>query len=112
MRAIIYLCMVVWLSALSANAQQNIISTDSVTLQIMQGNYNPADYASSNPIIHPDSITQQIIAFVSPDSLKSYIEALGTFYNRNTNSDTVSSTTGIGAARRWAYSKFAQFSAL
>ena len=100
------------LSAANASAQTNIISTDSVAEQIMLGNYNPTNYASSNPITHPDSITQAIIASVFPDSLKSYITTLGTFYNRNTGSDTVSNTIGIGAARRWAFGKFAAFSAL
>jgi hypothetical protein len=100
------------LSASRVGAQINIISTDSVAEQIMLGNYNPADFASSNPVTHPDSITQAIIASVSPDSLKSYITTLGTFYNRNTGSDTVSNTIGIGAARRWAFGKFAEFSAL
>jgi hypothetical protein len=113
MRFIKYFIVIVFLfSALNAGAQTSIISTDSVAEQIMLGNYNPSDFASSNPITHPDSITQAIIASVSPDSLKSYIETLGTFYNRNTGSDTVSNVMGIGAARRWAFSKFAEFSAL
>ncbi len=100
------------LSVLYAGAQTNIPSTDSVAEQVLLGNYNPASYASSNPVTHPDSISQAIIASVSPDSLKSYLITLGTFYNRNTGSDTVSATIGIGAARRWAFSKFAEFSAL
>src|SRR5689334_21316342 len=100
MRAIVASLVVLFGGALAATAQQNIISTDSVALQVMQGNYNPTVFASSNPITHPDSISQQIISSVSPDSLKSYIVTLGTFYNRNTNSDTVSNATGIGAARR------------
>src|SRR5678815_690945 len=89
------------LSTFSVVAQTNILCTDSVAEQVMLGNYNPAAFASSNPITHPDSITQGIIASVSPDSLKSYLITLGTFYNRNTGSDTVSNVTGIGAARRW-----------
>src|ERR1041385_1801993 len=100
------------LTAANASAQTNIICTDSIAEQIMRGNYNPADYASSNPVLYPDSISQGIISSVSTDSLKSYLITLGTFYNRNTGSDTVSNTIGIGAARRWAFSKFAAFSAL
>src|ERR1044071_5376703 len=95
----------------TASAQFNILCTDSVAEHVMLGNYNPASFVSSNPVTHPDSISQQIISSVSPDTLKSYLLTLGTFHNRNTGSDTVSSTTGIGAARRWAFSKFAQFSA-
>ena len=36
---------------------------------------------------------------------------MGEFSTRNTGSDTVSTTNGIGAARRWAFDKFASFSA-
>ena len=112
MRIIFYSLILVLFFVSGVSAQNNIISTDSVAEQVMLGNYNPADFTSSNPVTHPDSITQAIIASVSPDSLKSYLITLGTFYNRNTGSDTVSNTTGIGAARRWAFSKFAQFSAV
>jgi len=35
---------------------------------------------------------------------------MASFFTRHTNSDTVSETTGIGAARRWVYSKFQEFS--
>src|SRR5690606_24046638 len=47
---------------------------------------------------------------VSTDSLFSYLLALQSFQTRNTGSDTVSATKGIGAARRWIYSKFEEFS--
>jgi hypothetical protein len=108
----LFFAITILFSVLRANAQSNIISTDSIAEQVMKGNYNPIAFASSNPITHPDSITQQIIASISPDSLKSYISTLGTFYNRNTGSDTVSNVIGIGAARRWAFGKFAEFSSL
>jgi hypothetical protein len=77
----------------------------------MKGNYDPAAYTAPVIINHPDSISRQLQHLISADSLKSYILALNTFHNRNTGSDTVSTTQGIGAARRWAYSKFQQFSA-
>lgn len=92
-------------------AQVNILSTEILAEQIMIGNYNPASFVSSNPITHPDSISQNIITDVSADTLKNYLVMLGSFHNRNTGSDTVSSVTGIGAARRWVFSKFAEFSA-
>jgi hypothetical protein len=38
------------------------------------------------------------------------LEKLGSFQNRNSGSDTISSIKGIGAARRWVYEKFQQFS--
>lgn len=92
-------------------AQTNIISTNPVAEQIMLGNYNPATYHASNILNHPDSISRGILADVSPDSLKSYIISLASFGNRNSGSDTVSSTFGIGASRRWIFDKFSEFSA-
>ncbi|MDQ3111277.1 MAG: M28 family peptidase, partial [Bacteroidota bacterium] len=92
-------------------AQTNIISTNPVAEQVMLGNYNPALYQATTILNHPDSISRGILAAVSPDSLKAYITTLAAFGNRNTGSDTVSSTFGIGAARRWIFQKFTQFSA-
>lgn len=96
---------------LLVKAQTNIISTNPVAEQVMLGNYNPASYMASNVINDPDSVSQGILRDVNPDSLKSYILKLASFGNRNTNSDTVSNTFGIGAARRWVYQKFTEFSA-
>jgi hypothetical protein len=93
------------------NAQINIISTDSIAEQVLQGNYNPSTYLASTILNHPDTISQGINNRVSADSLKNYILALASFTNRNTGSDTVSTTRGIGAARRWVFQKFQQFSA-
>lgn len=94
-----------------AFAQQNIISTNPLTLGIMQGNYDPAQYQAQVVIDDHLQIIQGIQDNISPDSLHAYLEALVAFENRNTCSDTVSSTRGIGAARRWAFQKFQQFSA-
>ncbi|MBI3509825.1 MAG: M28 family peptidase [Bacteroidetes bacterium] len=92
------------------SAQTNFVCTTPVAEQIMLGNYNPAMYAPSVVIDQPSVISQGILANVSPDSLKSYILQLAAFKNRNTGSDTTASNFGIGAARRWAYGKFSQFS--
>ena len=43
---------------------------------------------------------------VSAGRLKSDINRLVSFHNRNTFSDTLSETRGIGAARRWLYHEF------
>lgn len=91
-------------------AQSNIISTNIVAEQIMLGNYNPQVYQASTVLNHPDTISQGILAAVSPDSLKAYMIQLAAFGNRNSGSDTVSAAFGIGAARRWVYDKFSQFS--
>lgn len=92
-------------------AQSNIKSTNILAEQIMQGIYNPADYLPSEIIDHPDDIVQKIMAEVSPDSLQAYITKLSEFGTRHTASDTVSATRGVGAARRWVYSKFSEISA-
>lgn len=93
------------------SAQANILTTDPLAAQILSGNYNPADYAASNEITDPATIASEISNRVSPDSLKAYIIRLSEFQNRNSGSDTLSNTTGIGAARRWVYSKFKEFDA-
>lgn len=94
-----------------AFAQSNMVSTNPLAEQIMLGNYDPDIYAASIILSHPDTLVKDINKNISPDSLKKYLEILSTFQNRNTGSDTVSNTRGIGAARRWAFSKFEQFSA-
>lgn len=99
------------LSFSRSGAQVNIISTNPVAHQVLLGNYDPSQYMPSVVINHPDSIVKGINQDISPDTLKSYLFALRTFQNRNTGSDTVSSTKGIGAARRWVYSKFQEYSA-
>lgn len=95
----------------TAWAQTSITSTDTNAARVMMGLYDPAAYAASTVINDPAVISAGIRADVSPDSLKLWLETLATFENRNTGSDTNSSTRGIGAARRWIYSKFQQFSA-
>src|SRR5687767_11810524 len=79
--------------------------------QIMLGAYDPSTYMASQVLNHPDTIAQGIMARVNPDSLKAYIIKLANFRNRNSGSDTISSTEGFGAARRWVYTKFQQYSA-
>lgn len=50
-----------------------------------------------------------LVAAISPDSIKSHIAKMVSFGTRHSLSDTVSNSTGIGAARRWVASKFFQF---
>ena len=92
-------------------SQTNIICTNSVAEQVMKGNYNPQIYMPPVTINNPDSIIKVITQQISPDSLHGYLDILASFYTRNTASDTVSDSTGIGAARRWAFKKFSEFSA-
>lgn len=91
-------------------AQTNITVSNPVALNIMLGNYDPAIYTQTTVISHPDSISSGIYQNISPDSLKENIIKLGSFGNRNSGSDTLSPTFGIGAARAWVYNKFQQYS--
>jgi len=91
-------------------SQSNILLTDSLVEQVIKGNYNPSQFLPTIIYDQPDTIVRGLNANINTDSLHSYLDQLNTFHNRNTASDTVSNTTGIGAARRWAFSKFQQFS--
>lgn len=102
---------VLYLLAFCASAQTNMLSTNPIAEQIMLGNYNPTDYLPTVSISHPDDIVPAIMEGISTDSLKSYLLEMSVFQNRNTGSDTVSNTFGIGAARRWVYQKFQAISA-
>ncbi|HLP14040.1 MAG TPA: M28 family peptidase [Flavobacteriales bacterium] len=88
----------------------NILSTNTTAEQVMLGNYNPATYMASTIICHPDSISQGINARIDADSLKATILKMATFHNRNSGTDTNMTTKGFGAARRWVYAKFKQYS--
>ena len=52
-----------------------------------------------------------IIQEVSADRLENDVRTLANFGTRNTFSDTVSTSRGIGAARRWIKAQFDQISA-
>ncbi len=54
---------------------------------------------------------QAILDSISATHIRSYLDTLVGFYYRHTMDDTVSQTTGMGAARRWVYRKFQEFSA-
>ncbi len=99
------------LHAGASRAQTAMLSTNPLAEQVMIGQYDPAAFAASTVISDPASLSQGIQARVSPDSMLAYLRVLRTFQNRNTGSDTVSATKGIGAARRWVYSKLEGFSA-
>jgi len=91
--------------AMLTMAQTDIFLTHSQAADVLTGNYDPGAYASSQPFTDPHLIAQDMDASINADSLKSYLEQMGAFVNRNSGSDTVSATKGIGAARRWAYNK-------
>ncbi|MGQ0827234.1 MAG: M28 family peptidase [Bacteroidota bacterium] len=104
------LILVCLIAVFNTKAQTNIISTTPLAEQIMKGNYNPVTYQASTIISDPAVISADINARILPDSLHSYLKQMKKFQNRNTLSDTLSTTKGIGAARKWAFAKFQQFS--
>jgi len=79
-------------------------------LQILRGQYPPSRYAVSSSISHPDAIACDLINQISADSLQQHLQKLTEFGTRHTWSDTLSHTSGIGAARRWAFAKMQQYS--
>ncbi len=58
----------------------------------------------------PDPEIQKMLSRISADSIKADIQKLVGFKTRHTLSDTLSGTTGIGAARRWIKSRFDAYS--
>jgi hypothetical protein len=102
--------------ALSYNAAaQTYPNNESVTStevdNILLGNYTPSAYRATTVITDPGTISAGLLDDISPDSLSADLFMLNSFGNRNMFSDTTSSTFGIGAARRWIYNKFLQYSA-
>jgi len=94
-----------------AHSQTSLTLTSTEVSNILKGSYTPAAYAASSAFNDPNAISIELVGRISTDSLKSSLVALRAFQNRNTGSDTVSNTRGIGAARRWVYNKFLQYSA-
>ena len=64
----------------------------------------------SQVIVHKDASIEKMVADVSPDSLKLYIEKMVSFGTRHTLSVQNNKIRGIGAARNWVLDKFQEFS--
>lgn len=56
-----------------------------------------------------DAQISEMVNLISADSIKDHIAHMVAFDTRHALSDTISSTKGIGAARRWVATKFLQF---
>jgi hypothetical protein len=95
-----------------AHAQTSMAVTSTEVNKIIVGNYTASSYPAINVITDPASVSAGLLNDISADSLKAYLVALNGFRNRNTFSDTNSTTFGIGAARRWVLGKFQQYSAV
>ncbi|MEN0046733.1 MAG: M28 family peptidase, partial [Bacteroidota bacterium] len=105
---ILTICITV--STVDLFAQINIFFTNPEAAKVVKGDFEMEDYTAPNAIIQPDAIFEDLVAQVSADSLRVYLEQLTVFENRNTGSDTLSETFGIGAARRWVHQKMGSFS--
>ena len=79
---------------------------------IIRGNYDPSVIGVSPWGNNPDRICCTLAEEISEDSLYVNLLEMTAFGNRNTYSDTVSNSWGIGAARRWAEQKFLNYSSL
>ena len=98
-------------TAIEATCQTNIKLTNSVVSDILKGNYVYEVYEPSAAFNDPHAIAAELSDRIRPDSLHSYLKKMSAFETRNTGSDTVSDTRGMGAARRWAHQMFEKFSA-
>jgi Zn-dependent M28 family amino/carboxypeptidase len=110
MKLALLVCLISLVSMVSVTAQENSHFTNPVIYSILKGDYDPQDYLPSEIISDPYTISAALEAFVSPDSMKATLIELRKFHNRNTASDTVSTTKGIGAARTWVLSRLNEFS--
>jgi hypothetical protein len=93
-----------------AEAQSNMTISNPVAGQILTGNYDPLQYTPSLIINATDSILDGVVNKVSKDTLVKYLVKIDSYHNRNSGSDTISSTHGIGAVRRWIHQKFTEYS--
>lgn len=111
MKRFYFILCAICLNAFSPIAQTNSHFTNPLLFDILNGNYDPQAYAASVIVDDPTEISTELATEINPDSLKAILLELRKFHNRNTGSDTLSATTGIGAARKWVLDKFNTYSA-
>ncbi|MBU6366335.1 MAG: hypothetical protein KJT01_09020, partial [Gemmatimonadetes bacterium] len=70
----------------------------------------PAAIRAQGPRPDADPRIAALVAAVSQERLQATVTRLAGFGTRNTLSDTVSDTRGIGAARRWIFRELASYS--
>jgi Zn-dependent M28 family amino/carboxypeptidase len=59
----------------------------------------------------PPTLPAKVMAEITPKSIHSHVEHLASFGTRHSLSETESDTRGIGAARRWIFAQFNDYSA-
>ncbi len=108
MKNAVRLIFVSWLLALgsSLSAQTNLRLSEPLMLPVLKGQYNPSQFYSGQPNSSKAAIKQNLLTQTSSDSLLQYLFGLNQFKNRNSGSDTLAVSNGIGAARNWALAQF------
>ena len=106
MRSLLLSLLCILLTGNVLYSQTNIHFTNPEIFNILKGNYDPAIFLPAFPIDDPYAISEDMLHQINPDSMKATLLALRTFHNRNTGADTISETTGIGAARKWILKQF------
>jgi len=91
-------------------AQTNMRFNTQELATVFIGDFNPGSYPMATDYGTPENLVAEIATEVSPDSLKSYLIAMQQFHTRNTGSDTLTATRGIGGARNWVLAQFDRFS--
>jgi len=106
MKSLLFSTLCCLLTGTYISAQTNTHFTNPEIYSILKGNYDPTTYLPAFPIDDPYTISEDMLHRISPDSMKATLIALRPFHTRNTGSDTISETTGIGAARKWILKQF------
>jgi len=68
-----------------------------------------SDFVFAQKTVVKDVQISEMLSEVSPANLETIIKKLVSFHTRHTLSDTLSKTTGIGAARNWIKSEFEKY---
>jgi len=91
---------------ISIMAQTNMFLDNDEAELILLGQYDPDDYSASVVVNEHTTMIQTVVEEASRERIFELLLYLDTFYNRNTGSDTLSLSTGIGACRNWIKAYF------
>ena len=100
-----YLSSIIILLSFTAFGQINIHTSKAITTEYLKGEYSSLIYET----VLGDELAMLLQSEINTDSLHNYLVCLEKFENRNSGSDTISTTRGIGGARTWLYNKFEEF---
>lgn len=84
--------------------------SNAIADSVLNSRYAPLTYNPTTVQSIPDSVMKGLITKLNPDSIKSNFLKLGTFFNRHSAYQPVSTTVGITASVNWVNSKFREFS--